>query len=146
MAALPQYLVNQNLEQSRPKVVPRPNSPQAETVHPKIERIKVHLRPRERRPKQMLLGTINHGDFRVIKPIPVHLDVRGGAVIASWRQVDEFGTGKSSSLACDDLGHTIAELYNSLKADERRLGPDLAKVWALLKEHIVRRVNESPRV
>ncbi|HSY31870.1 MAG TPA: hypothetical protein VLA42_07765 [Verrucomicrobiae bacterium] len=75
----------------------------------------------------------------MIKPIPVHLDVRGDTVIASWRKIDEFGTGTSSSLACDDLGHTIAELYLSLKADEPRLGPDLARVWGVLKEHVMHR-------
>jgi len=140
MAAMPQYLVNQSLEQPRPKFVPPPNAPQAVVLHRRIQRIKVHIRPTgERRPKHILLGTINHCDFRVIKPIPLHLDVRGNTVIASWRQIDEFGTGTSTSLACDDLGHTIAELYLSLKADEPRLGPDLQKVWGVLKEHVMRR-------
>ncbi len=91
----------------------------------------------------MLLGTINHCEFRVVKPIPVRLDKRGDTIIASWRQVDEFGTGKSSSLACDDLGHTLAELYASLEADEAHLGPDLARVWDVLKEHVVRRTHEG---
>jgi hypothetical protein len=139
MATLPDYLVNQNLEQPKPKFVPPPKSPQAVALTQEIQRIKVHISGREGRPKHILLGTINHGDFRVVKPIFVHLDVRGNTVIASWRRVDEFGTGKSSSLACDDLGHTIAELYVSLEADQPRLGPDLAKVWSVLKEHIVRR-------
>ena len=139
MAAIPQYLVNQSLEQPKPKFVPPPNSPQAVVLEREINRVRVQIRPREHRASHLLLGTINHCDFRVIKPIPVHLDVRGNTVIASWRKIDEFGTGTSSSRACDDLGHTIAELYLSLKADEPRLGPDLAKVWAVLKEHVMRR-------
>lgn len=143
MAAMPQYLLNQNLEQPKPKFVPPPNATQAVVLLEGAQRIRVHVHPREGRPKHMLLGTINHCDFRVVKAIPLHLDVRGDTVIASWRQVDEFGTGKSSSLACDDLGHTIVELYNSLQADEPRLGPDLARVWGILKEHIVRRPHES---
>src|SRR5882762_3183899 len=120
MAAMPQ-LVNQNFEQAKPKFVPPPNSPQAVVFHEEIKRVRVQIRPREHRARHLLLGTINHCDFRVIKPIPVHLDVRGNTVIASWRKIDEFGTGTSSSRACDDLGHTIAELYVSLKADEPRL-------------------------
>jgi hypothetical protein len=139
MATLPDYLVNQNIEQPRPKFVPPPNKTQAVALHEEIQRIRVYVRGREGRPKHLLLGTINHCDFRVVKPIPVHLEKRGDTVIALWRQVDEFGTGKSSSLACDDLGHTIAELYVALKADESHLGPDLAKVWGVLKEYIVRR-------
>ncbi len=143
MAAAPDYLVSQNIEQPRPKIVPPPNAPQAVALHQQVQRIRISIRPHESRPKRRLLGTINHGDFRVVKPIPVQLDTRGETVVASWRQVDEFGTGKSSSLACDDLGHTIAELYASLQADEPRLGPDLVRVFGVLKEHIVRRHHEG---
>ena len=61
-----------------------------------------------------LLGTINHCDFRVVKAIPLHIDMHGATAIASWRQIDEFGTGKSTSMACDDLGQKIPELFNTL--------------------------------
>jgi hypothetical protein len=140
MAAQPQYLVNQNLEQPRPKFVPRPNAPEATALDDRaIRRVKIHIRKREGRPRHILLGTVNDCHFRVIKPIPVNVDVRGNTVIASWRQTDEFGTGKSTSLALDDLGHTIAELYESLEKDETRLGPDLADVWKTLRQYVVRR-------
>lgn len=66
----------------------------------------------------------------------MHVDVRGETVIASWRELDEFGTGKSTSLACDDLGHTVAELYRSLKGNESRLSPYLARVWDALREYV----------
>src|SRR6266699_42937 len=101
MSAMPHYLVNQSREQPRPKFVPPPNAPQAVALHREIRRIRVRIRPSERRPKHILLGTLNHCDLRVIKPIPVHLDVRGDTVIASWRHIDEFGTGTSTSRACD---------------------------------------------
>lgn len=144
MAAQTQYLVNQILEQPRPKFVPRPNAPEATALDDRsIRRVKIHIRKREGRPRHVLLGTINDCRFRVVKPIPVDLDTRGATVIASWKLVDEFGTGKYSSLAFDDLGHTIAELYKSLEADQRRLGPDLSKVWAVLQEHVVRRPHEG---
>jgi hypothetical protein len=137
MASLAPYLVSQGVEQPQPRFVPRPNTPHVRQDVP-TGKIRVQLRGRER-PKHLLLGTINHCDFRVVKAIPLHIDVRGETVIASWRQIDEFGTGPHTSLACDDLGHTVAELYNSLQADEARLGPDLVKVWNVLREHIVRR-------
>jgi hypothetical protein len=139
MGAMPQYLVSESLDQPKPKFVPKPNAPQAVAIHEEPRRITVYMRRKERRPKQILLGTINHCDFRVIKPIPVRVDVRGETVIASWREIDEFGTGKSTSVACDDLGHTIAELYNSLQAGESRLGPDLARVWGVLRRYVVPR-------
>ncbi len=43
------------------------------------------------------------------------------------------------SSACVELGRTLSELYRSLEADEGRLGPDLQRVWAVLKEYVVRR-------
>src|SRR5271167_2881028 len=137
MAAMSQFLGT--VDQPRPKLVPPSNSTQAVVVDEAPERIRVRIRPAEGRPKHVLLGTINHCDFRVIKAIPLHLDVRGDTVIASWRQIDEFGTGPSMSRACDDLGHTVAELYRNLQAEESRLGPDLARVWGVLNEHVIPR-------
>ena len=104
-----------------------------------IQRIKVDIRKPEPRPKEMLLGTLNHPGFRVLKPIPVHIDVDDGTVIATWRETDEFGTGTSASSACADLGRAVAELYESLRADESRLGPDLMNVWNMLRENVVAR-------
>jgi hypothetical protein len=143
MAAAAPYLVNQTLEQPEPKFVPARNTSQAVALGEGVRRIRINLRGREGRPKHILLGTINRCEFRVVKPIPVRVEARGRTVIASWRQVDEFGTGKSTSLACDDLGHTIAELYVSLEREEARLGPDLAKVWGVLKQYVVKRPHES---
>jgi hypothetical protein len=160
MAALAQPLIS---GPPGPKLVPRPKSPQAvvlagQVVPPpqavvtegqlaspqpailegQARRVRVQIRPGGGRPSHILLGTINHADFRVVKPIPLHIEVRGKQVNAVWRQIDEFGTGKTTSTACDDLGHTVAELYSSLKADEGRLGPDLARVWGILQEHVNR--------
>lgn len=104
-----------------------------------LQRIHVEIHQLGVRPSEMLLGTINDLRFRVLKPIPVHLEFRQDGVVASWQEVDEFGMGNSISIACDDLGHTIAELFHSLAADESHLGPDLEKVLAVLKEHIAHR-------
>lgn len=140
MAALSQHFV---LDQPEPEIVPRPGKP-AVRSEPIVQqrgmrRVSIQFRKPESRPKEILLGTIGHCEFRVIKAIPAQLDVRGDTVLASWQQVEEFGTGKSTSLACDDLGHTLAELYESLEANESRLGPDLMRVWNVVKEHISRR-------
>jgi hypothetical protein len=144
MAAMPQALLV--FDQPKPKFVPKPTAPQGIVLETTVaRRVKVHT-GRGKRPKHVLLGTINHADFRVVRAIPVNLDVRGNTVLASWRQIDEFGTGKTTSLALDELGHTLAELFDALQKDEARLGPDLINVWATLKEHIVRRTNEIPRV
>lgn len=89
------------------------------------------------RPTQILLGTLSTFGYRLVKPIPVRLDTQDGTVVASWHDVDEFGTGASMCSACEDLGRTLAELYKSLKADQEKLGPDLARIWQVLQEYVV---------
>ena len=132
------------LDQPEPERIPSPGElalrSQSVVLQKVLQKINVQIhKPDPHRSNGMLLGTINHCQFHVVKPIPVLLDFRENITVASWQQVDEFGTGKSTSLACEDLGHTIAELYESLEADESQLGPDLRRVWNTLKEHVARR-------
>lgn len=91
------------------------------------------------RPEQILLGTLGNLGFRFIKPITVQLENRETEVVASWPEIDEFGTGTSMSSATEDLGRTVAELYRTLKNDQDNLGPDLERVWLKLQEHVVPR-------
>lgn len=91
------------------------------------------------RPTRVLLGTLSDLGFRAVKPIPVKLETQDGSVVACWPEVDEFGIGESMSSACAELGHTLAELYRSLETEESKLGPDLRRVWTILKEYISRR-------
>jgi|SRR5579863_1427843 len=91
------------------------------------------------RPDRILLGTLSDFGFRVVKPIEVLLETREDAVIASWQEVEEFGTGLSVSSATTELGRTIAELYRTLQSDSGNLGPDLQRVWHLLQEFVVPR-------
>lgn len=92
-----------------------------------------------RRPPQILLGTLSDLGFRVTKAIEVQVRTDAATVVASWPAIAEFGTGSSTSEACEDLGRTVAELYRSLDADRDRLGPDLARVRALLQGYLVPR-------
>jgi hypothetical protein len=91
------------------------------------------------RPAEILLGTLSDLRFRVIKPIPVSLEAPEGGVIAYWLEIDEFGTGTSTSSSAEELGHTVAELYRSLCSEQDKLGPDLQQVWAKLQEYIAPR-------
>jgi hypothetical protein len=139
MAAATWSLLNQNIEESKPKIVSRSTAPQATVLYEKvIELPKINTRAK-RQLRHLLLGTINHANFKVVKAIPVALDNRGTTKIARWKEIDEFGTGKSTSSALDDLGHTIADLYESLEIDEAKLGPDLLRISVILREHVARR-------
>lgn len=92
----------------------------------------------EAMPSRILLGTLSAPGHRVVKAIPVNLSLEEGMVVASWRDADEFGTGASMSSALEDLGRTVAELYESLDADKDRLGPDLVRIRGLLHEYVLR--------
>lgn len=131
------------LDQPGPEIVPAPGEImiRPQPVQPLRNTMVVRLAVKpESRPTRLLLGTVNDRGFRVIKAVPVDLEFRGDMVVASWSQIEEFGTGKSTSLACEDLGRTIAELYGSLEADQSHLGLDLADVWRTLQEYVARRV------
>lgn len=104
---------------------------------PLLQHILVGSELQDRRPTQILLGTLSTFGYRLVKPIPVRLDTEDCTVVASWQDADEFGTGASMSSACEDLGRTVAELYQSLKADQDRLGPDLTRIWHTLQEFVV---------
>lgn len=127
--------------------VPQPGRPAVQIVRnffalaPHVENSVTLVKPKPSaaRPAQVLLGTLNDYGFRVTQAIPVNLETREDSIVASWLEIEEFGTGSSMSSAFLDLGHTLAELYRSLEADQAKLGPDLSRVWNVLKEYLVRR-------
>lgn len=106
---------------------------------PHLQIVAVMPEQAESRPTQVLLGTLSALGFRVVRAIPVELETEDGTVIASWQEIDEFGTGASMSAACEELGRTVAELYISLEAERETLGPDLQRVWKVIIEHVVQR-------
>ena len=133
MASSP-YVLDSSVAQPPAQEIPSPSS-ELKGSAPGYSII-VRAGASEPRPTEILLGTLNRPGFRVLKPIKVLIGSDGETVTALWREADEFGTGDSVFDACEDLGHTVAELYLSLKADELRLGPDLQRVWHLLKEYV----------
>jgi hypothetical protein len=82
------------------------------------------------------LGTLFDGRFRVQRPIPVTLDRSGEGVSAIWHEIDEFGHADSASVATVELARSLVELYSTLQREQMSLGPDLERVWAVLKQHI----------
>jgi len=132
------------LAQPKPEVVQTPASYGVKIVPfrgptPYVDSPLVYEPQSQHRPKQVLLGSLADPGFRVVKPIQVYLESREDAVVASWREIDEFGTGTSTSSAAEELGRTVAELYRSLQSDRDKLGPDLQRIWVKLQEHVVPR-------
>jgi hypothetical protein len=62
--------------------------------------------------------------------------VEESAVVVSWAEIDEFGTGETLSAALDDFAHTLRELYHHLSADDVKPGADLLRVRDVMAEYV----------
>ena len=87
-------------------------------------------------PDEFTLGRLRDGRLRVVKPIEVVRTAEDGKCVVEARELNEFGFGDNFSEALADLQAAIAELYFTLEAEQDRLGPDLAAVWATLSEKV----------
>ena len=71
-----------------------------------------------------------------MEPIEVVQAVEDGKCVVEAPEINEFGFGDNLSEAMADLQAAIAELYFTLDAEQDRLGPDLAAVWATLSRRL----------
>ncbi len=87
-------------------------------------------------PREFTLGSMRDGRLRVVEPIEVVQKTEDGKCVVETPELNEFGFGDNLSEAIADLQAAIAELYFTLDAEQDRLGPDLAAVWATLSRKI----------
>ena len=87
-------------------------------------------------PNEFTLGRLRDGRLRVMKPIAVMRTAEDGKCVVEAKELNEFGFGDNLSEAIADLQAVIAELYFTLEAEQDRLGPDLAAVWATLSQKV----------
>jgi hypothetical protein len=92
-----------------------------------------------RQPKHLLFGALANPRLRILKPIPVEISHRQGSYIAKFKAAGEFGHGSTVSLALDDLGKTLSQLYLGLSEQQDSLGPDLKNLHAKLSFYIALR-------
>lgn len=85
---------------------------------------------------EMWLGALRDGRLRVIQPFRVRFSQIECHAIAEAPEVDEFGFGRTQSEALIDLQRTLAALYFMLNEEQQQLGPDLERVWGILREKI----------
>jgi len=88
---------------------------------------------------RLLFGGSIQGPLRVIRPIDVTVRREDDLIVVNSDALSEFGSGRTLGDAMLDFGKSIAELYVGLERDRDRLGSDLAKLRALLHEHIAHR-------
>jgi hypothetical protein len=90
-------------------------------------------------PKHLLFGAISHPLLRTLKPIPVEISRKQKNYVARFKTADEFGYGETMSLALEDLGKTLAELFIGLGEKEGLLGSDLKRLHLRLSNYITYR-------
>jgi hypothetical protein len=84
----------------------------------------------------MLLGTLGPGALRVKSPIAVTVSLNAPRFVLEATEIDEYGEGDDLYDAIRDLQATIVELYGELKKNQKDLGPDLERVWAVLQSKV----------
>jgi hypothetical protein len=87
-------------------------------------------------PDEVLFGAMPDRRLRFKRPLLVHTERREEGAIARADEIGEFGYGRSTGEALDDLGKTVAELYFSLNAEKDRLSADLETLRLRLDEYI----------
>ena len=87
-------------------------------------------------PARFTLDSLPDGRLRVVEPIEIIPMVEGDKHVAEAPEINEFGFGDTLVGAIADLQAAIAELYFTLEAEQRRLGPDLAAVWGTLSQKV----------
>lgn len=102
-------------------------------------RRRIEIFGRTATPAEILLGSLNHPALRLRKPIPLKIDREDEHVVAAWQEFDEFGYGAHLTVALEDFRQTLVELYLSLEADQKNLGPELQALWHSLQEWIVKK-------
>ena len=89
-----------------------------------------------KQPKHVLFAASYNPRLRIIRAIPVELSRRQGQFQARFKAADEFGVGPSMSMALEDLGKTLADLFIGLSEKRDRLGHDLLGLHARLSHYI----------
>ena len=81
---------------------------------------------------RILIGSLLDLRLRMAESLVLTMEQDDEFHVAWCEELDEYGYGLDPITAVQDARHTIAELYWQLKADQDRLGPDLAETWRKL--------------
>lgn len=87
-------------------------------------------------PDRTSIGSLRHGELRIIQPIEVRFSTEDSQCIAEAPEFNESGFGTTRSEALADLQFAIAELYFELKSERSNLGPDLMTIWGKMSQAI----------
>jgi len=84
-------------------------------------------------PYTIFIENLRHPSYRLRHPIPVLIERDDDTIIATYHDVDMWGTGADVQDAISDLCDAIVEYYETLKEDEGNLGLLPSQEYAHLK-------------
>lgn len=91
-------------------------------------------------PHTIFISDLRHDKYKLTQPIPVSIEYENNVVIASFYDVDVYGTGDDIQEAITDLCSQIIEVYELYSQNVNRLGPVPAREWKYLQT-IVRPID-----
>ena len=91
-------------------------------------------------PYTIFISDLRHDEYKLTQPIPVSIEYEDNVIIASFYDVDVYGTGDDVQEAITDLCFQIVEIYELYSQNVSRLGPVPAREWKYLQT-IVRSID-----
>ena len=91
-------------------------------------------------PYTIYIQNLRHSSYHLRYPIPILIEYDDD-IIATYHDIDMYGTGADVQEALADLCAAIVEYYETLKDDEENLGLLTAQHYAFLKQFIVENQN-----
>ena len=93
----------------------------------------------EATPAVLTLASLHHPRLRLRTPLSLRIERENEHVTAWSDDLEEIGYGPTLGAAIEDLQRTIVELYESLHAEQERLGPDMARLWGVVQQRVSER-------
>jgi hypothetical protein len=84
-------------------------------------------------PHTIFITDLRHDKYKLTQPIPVSIEYEDDTVIASFYDVDVYGTGDDIQEAITDLCSQIVEVYELYSQNLSRLAPVPAREWKYLQ-------------
>ena len=88
-------------------------------------------------PYTIYIQNLRHPSYHLRCPILILIEYDDDVIIATYHDIDMYGTGADVQEALSDLCAAITEYYETLKDDEGNLGLLTFQEYAFLKQIIV---------
>ena len=74
--------------------------------------------------------------YRVVNPIPYHVESRGNDSYAVDEAFDRYGVGQSADAAREDLAVQLADYFNMLRSDFASLAPCALRDYRAMRRYV----------